>query len=189
MPRRASSATGRPPPSCPRPSDAPGSVAWASTNSVAAAHWQESVRWLLPPRVQRCQRSSSLSRADNYTTRQVAYDLRKPCGQELVVKPGRVRGYHVSPKAARTLTALIAFREQVIRPILAGARVRRRGRPPRLRGPPHRRHKFFNDLAHCIDNTVSTNSPKPSIGTRAADIPGDVGSACGTETPEAGPEP
>jgi hypothetical protein len=72
----------------------------------------------------------SISAADNYTTRQAAYDLRKLRGHDLVVKPEHGRRYHVPPRAARTITALIVLREQVIGPILAGVRVPRRGRPP-----------------------------------------------------------
>ena len=83
---------------------------------------------------------------DGYTIRQAAYDLRKLRGKNLVVKPGRTRRYHVPPDAARTIAALLALRDQVIAPILAGIRSPRRGRKPAtldphrpgLRDPPHR---------------------------------------------------
>jgi hypothetical protein len=65
-----------------------------------------------------------------YTTRQAAYDLKKLRGKHLVVKPGRSRRYHAPPEALRTITALLVLRDQVIRPILAGVRVPRRGRKP-----------------------------------------------------------
>jgi hypothetical protein len=66
----------------------------------------------------------------DYTVRQAAYDLRKLRGHDLVTKPGRSRRYHVPPQAARTITALLVLRQQVIAPILAGVRVPTRGRKP-----------------------------------------------------------
>jgi hypothetical protein len=65
-----------------------------------------------------------------YTTRQAAYDLRKLRGKELITKPGRSRRYHLPPQPARIITALLALREQVISPILAGIRNPRMGRKP-----------------------------------------------------------
>lgn len=66
----------------------------------------------------------------SYTARHAAYDLRKMRGKDLVVKPGRSRRYQVPPPAARTITALLALREHVIAPILAGVRSPRMGRKP-----------------------------------------------------------
>jgi hypothetical protein len=66
----------------------------------------------------------------DYTTRQGAYDLRKLRGKNFAVKPGRTRRYHIPPEAARTIAALLALRDQVIAPILAGVRSPRRGRKP-----------------------------------------------------------
>ena len=66
----------------------------------------------------------------DYTVRQAAYDLRKLRGKHLLDKPGRSRRYHVPPPAARTITALLALRDQVIGPILAGIRSPRNGRKP-----------------------------------------------------------
>ena len=71
-----------------------------------------------------------LTRKADYTTRQAAYDLRKLRGKNLVVKPGRSRRYQTPAAAARTITALLALRDQVIAPILAGVRSPRRGRKP-----------------------------------------------------------
>ena len=67
-----------------------------------------------------------------YTTRQAAYDLRKLRGKNLVEKPGRSRRYHTPPHAARTIAALLALRDQVIAPILAGVRSPRLGRKPAI---------------------------------------------------------
>ena len=66
----------------------------------------------------------------DYTIRQGAYDLRKLRGKGLAVKPGRTRRYHIPPEQARTIAALLALRDQVIAPILAGVRSPRRGRKP-----------------------------------------------------------
>ena len=66
-----------------------------------------------------------------YTTRQAAYDLRKIRGKQLIDKPGRSRRYHLTPKAARTLTALLTLRDHVIAPILAGVHSPRPGRKPK----------------------------------------------------------
>ena len=67
----------------------------------------------------------------DYTARQAGYDLRKLRGKGLVARLGRTRRYHVPPLAARTITALLALRDQVIAPILAGIRSpQRRGRKP-----------------------------------------------------------
>jgi hypothetical protein len=65
-----------------------------------------------------------------YTSRQAAYDLRKIRGKELITKPGRTRRYHLTPQAAGTIAALLALREHVIEPILAGVRSPRMGRKP-----------------------------------------------------------
>jgi hypothetical protein len=46
-----------------------------------------------------------------------------------VVKPGRSRRYLVPDDAARTITGLIALRDQVIAPVLAGIQ-KPTGRPP-----------------------------------------------------------
>src|SRR5688572_24132534 len=68
--------------------------------------------------------------AADYTIRQGAYDLRKLRGKQLIEKPGRSRRYHTPAPAARTITALLALRDQVIAPILAGVRSPRMGRKP-----------------------------------------------------------
>jgi hypothetical protein len=65
-----------------------------------------------------------------YTIRQAAYDLRKLRSKNLIVKPGHSRRYHVPPAAARTISALLALRDQVIAPIIAGVRSPRMGRKP-----------------------------------------------------------
>jgi hypothetical protein len=75
-------------------------------------------------------KARQLNKHADYTIRQGAYDLRKLRGKGLAVKPGRTRRYHIPPDAARTIAALLALRDQVIAPILAGVRSPRRGRKP-----------------------------------------------------------
>jgi len=69
--------------------------------------------------------------AEDYSTRQGAYDLRKLRGKQLLTKPGRTRRYHMPSHAARTITALVTVRHKVIAPLLAGIRTPRQGRPPK----------------------------------------------------------
>jgi hypothetical protein len=73
---------------------------------------------------------SARTPATGYTTRQAAYDLRKLRGKHLVHRLGRARRYRVPPPAARTVAAVLALRDHVIAPILAGVRSPRRGRRP-----------------------------------------------------------
>jgi hypothetical protein len=73
---------------------------------------------------------ASMTGQDGYTIRQAAYDLRKLRVKNLAVKPGRTRRYHIPPEAARTIAALLALRDHVIAPILAGVRSPRMGRKP-----------------------------------------------------------
>jgi hypothetical protein len=75
-------------------------------------------------------RVCQMTRHDGYTSRQAACDLRKLRGKNLIDKPGRTRRYQVPPGAARTIAGLLALRDHVIAPILAGVRSPRRGRPP-----------------------------------------------------------
>ena len=56
--------------------------------------------------------------------------MRKLRGKQLVAKPGRTRRYHLDPRTAGTIAALLTLREQVIAPILAGVRSPRMGRKP-----------------------------------------------------------
>ena len=71
----------------------------------------------------------------DYTIRQAAYDLRKLRAKALISKPGRSRRYEVPPTAAGTISALLALRDNVIVPILAGVRSPRMGRKPSIWTP------------------------------------------------------
>ena len=111
-----------------------------------------------------------------YTIRQAAYDLRKLRGKGLAVKPGKTRRYHIPPRAARTIAALLTIRDQVIGPILVGVRSPRLGRKPRrldpcgprLRDPPHRhadplpRPGHHTGRSSRIDNILSMGEMQAS---------------------------
>ena len=96
------------------------------------------------------------------TTRQAAYDLRKLRGKNLIIKPGRSRRYHTPAPAARTIAALLALRDQVIAPILAGIRSPRRGRKPAIWTPVDRDYETLRigmqALFHDLGITASTTA-------------------------------
>ena len=62
--------------------------------------------------------------------RRTAYDLKKLRGKGLISRVGKSRRYTVPPQALRAIAALVLLREKVIRPILAGAALPKRGRKP-----------------------------------------------------------
>jgi len=66
-----------------------------------------------------------------YSIRQGAYDLKKLRAKNLVMKIDKSHRYQVPLDAARSITALLTLRDRVIKPILAGVRSPRQGRPPR----------------------------------------------------------
>ena len=93
--------------------------------------------------------------AADYTIRQAAYDLRKLRAKHLVAKLGRSHRYHVPADAARVMAGVVALRDHVIAPILAGVRSPRRGRKPSYWTSVDRdyeqlriaMHNLFDDLA------------------------------------------
>jgi hypothetical protein len=102
----------------------------------------------------------AMTRQTSYTTRQAAYDLRKLRGKGLVDKPGRTRRYHVPTASARTIAALLALRDYVIAPILAGIRSPRMGRKPAIWTRIDRRYETLRigmqDLFHDLGITPAT---------------------------------
>jgi hypothetical protein len=69
-----------------------------------------------------------------YSPRRAAYDLAKLRGKQLVNRKAHSRGYVSDPSGVRTMCAYLLLREQVIKPLLAGA-ARRLGRPPKVVHP------------------------------------------------------
>jgi len=62
-------------------------------------------------------------------------------------KPGRTRRYHVPTAPARTIAALLALRDHVIAPILAGIRSPRMGRKPAIWTRIDRRYEALSASA------------------------------------------
>jgi len=94
-----------------------------------------------------------------YSIRQAAYDLRKLRGKRLVDKHGRTRRYTVPPLAARTITALLALRDQVIAPILAGIRSPRMGRKPAHWTPVDRDYERIRIDMQTLFNHLAIDTP------------------------------
>jgi hypothetical protein len=69
-----------------------------------------------------------------YSPRRAAYDLAKLRGKKLVNPKAHSRRYVSDPSGVRTMCAYLLLREQVIKPLLAGA-ARRLGRPPKVVHP------------------------------------------------------
>ena len=101
-----------------------------------------------------------LTRHDSYTTRQAAYDLRKLRGKGLAenrATPGATRS---RPPRARTIAALLALRDHVIGPILAGVR------SPRMGANPHTGPASTGGTRACASpcrtsSTTSASRPPP----------------------------
>ncbi len=66
-----------------------------------------------------------------YGVRQAAYDLAKLRGKKVVHKIKDTRRYEIRPEGMRTLSAYVMLREKVLKPMMAGARGTRMGRPPK----------------------------------------------------------
>lgn len=69
-----------------------------------------------------------------YSVRQAAYDPAKLRGKKLVQRRHKSRRYLSEPSGVRTMCAYLLLREQVIKPLLAGAG-QRLGRPPKSVAP------------------------------------------------------
>ena len=70
-----------------------------------------------------------------YSTRQAAYDLAKARGKGLSERvPGHCR-YQCQPRQLRTLCAYVVLREEVLKPLLAGAQYDRLHDPPKQLAP------------------------------------------------------
>ena len=70
-----------------------------------------------------------------YNQRHAVYDLAKFMAKGLMSHERRGRYYRIMPTAVRALMAYLIIREQVLKPILAGAGRKRLGRPPKNMDP------------------------------------------------------
>jgi hypothetical protein len=104
----------------------------------------------------------TLTHNGSYTARQAAYDLRKLRGKGLAAKPGRTRRYHIPPDAARTIAALLALRDQVIAPILAGVRSPRLGRKPALWTRVDRDYETLRIGMQTLFHDLGITTPAPA---------------------------
>ena len=96
---------------------------------------------------------------DDYTVRQAAYDLRKLRGKHLLDKPGRSHRYHVPDHAARTATGIVALRDHVIAPILAGVRSPRPGRKPSTWTAVDRDYEQLRITMQTLFTDLAINTP------------------------------
>jgi len=80
--------------------------------------------------------------------------------KNLVVKPGRSLRYQTPAPAARTIAALLALRDQVIAPILAGIRSPRIGRKPATWTPVDRDYETLR-IGMLASSTTSASPQKP----------------------------
>ena len=78
---------------------------------------------------------------EKYVTSRAAYDLRKLRGKGLVSKLPHSRRYSACPQALRALAAVVILRDQVIRPLLAGALQMQPSRKPRNLTPLDKRYR------------------------------------------------
>jgi hypothetical protein len=85
-----------------------------------------------------------------YTSRQAFYDLMKLRGKGLVERGEKTRRYSCPPIGVRTLAGMLILREKVIKPVLAGAGKKRRGRPPKNIHPID---KHYENLQREMFNT------------------------------------
>ena len=119
-------------------------------------------------------RACQMTRHDGYTIRQAAYDPRKLRGKNLIDKPGGPADIRSPPSAARTIAALLALRNHVIKPSSPAfpqppARTQTRPLDPhrcRLSDPPHRHAGPFRQprdqhaSSRRIDNILSIRECK-----------------------------
>ena len=78
--------------------------------------------------------------AQEYQSRQAAYDLKKLRGKKLLNKIGTSRLYEAPAEGLRTLVALGILREKVLKPVLRNRNLQ--GPPPRGKGPVD--HHYYN---------------------------------------------
>jgi hypothetical protein len=87
--------------------------------------------------------------------------------KSLALKPDGTRRYHIPPDAARTIAALLALRDQIIGPILAGVHSPRRGRKPAIRTRVDRDYETLRidmqTLFHDLGITPAAAAPQTTF--------------------------
>jgi hypothetical protein len=74
-------------------------------------------------------------RQAGYQARRAAYDLRKLRAKQIVQRVPQTRRYRVKPSGVRLLAGLLILQDKVIKPVIAGIRYPKRGRPPKTLAP------------------------------------------------------
>jgi len=111
-----------------------------------------------------------MTRQDGYTIRQAAYDLRKLRGKNLIDKPGRTRRHHVPPQAARTIAGLLALRNHIIAPIIAGIRSPRTGRKPAHWTTIDRDYETLRTGMQTLFNHLGIDTQPPAISAYRSSV-------------------
>jgi len=82
-----------------------------------------------------------------YTTRQASYDILKLRYKQIIERVGKSRRYIALATGIRTVCALLTLREKVIKPLVAAAGRRRRGRKPKNYGAIDAHYEnLFNEM-------------------------------------------
>ena len=85
---------------------------------------------------------------EQYSTRRAAYDLAKARGKALAQRlPGRCR-YQCQPPQLRTLCAYVLLREEVLKPLLAGAQCDQLHDPPKQMAPLDQQYVLLHAQMH-----------------------------------------
>ena len=91
--------------------------------------------------------------ADQYSTRNAAYDLAKLRGKMLVHPVEHSRRYRADPSGVRTMCAYLVLRDKVIKPLLVGV-VRPLGRPPKNINPLDKHYLTLGEELHRTFETI-----------------------------------
>ena len=91
--------------------------------------------------------------ADQYSTRNAAYDLAKLRGKMLVHPVEHSRRYRADPSGVRTMCAYLVLRDKVIKPLLVGV-VRPLGRPPKNISPLDKHYLTLREELHRTFETI-----------------------------------
>jgi len=102
---------------------------------------------------------TAMTGQERYTIRQAAYDLRKLRGKNLLIKPGRSRRYQIPSPAARTISALLTLRDQIIGPLIAGIRSPDGCRKPAIWTGIDRDYEALRTDMHCLFRRLGIDTP------------------------------
>lgn len=87
---------------------------------------------------------------DHYLARHAAYDLRKLRGKGWIQRLAHSQRYVPAPTGLRTISALVVIRDQVLKPVLAGAAQPKRGPKPKNQHPVDLLLLQIHSLMHAL---------------------------------------